>query len=277
VSTFQFYRYRFHFLVRDRVAFSAGTSGNVIRGMVGAALHRGAPDAFRRFFDAEAGHSSASGLADPPRPFILRSEKLGGRVFGPGESFLFDAHVFAVHEEFLDQFRGAFRTLAVGHGRAELDRIEQLDLNERPHAGPCIIPLNGCEDRQTAILHFVTPTELKAAGEVLREPQFDIVIKRLRDRISALRGLYGGGPLDIDFRELGRRAETVRLSRSEIEWRSAERRSARTGQVHPIGGFTGQAEYAGELGVFMPWLRAARWVGVGRQTVWGKGDVRVLD
>ena len=28
---------------------------------------------------------------------------------------------------------------------------------------------------------------------------------------------------------------------------------------------------------FLPWLRAARWVGVGRQTVWGKGDVRVLE
>ena len=37
-----------------------------------------------------------------------------------------------------------------------------------------------------------------------------------------------------------------------------------------------EAEYAGHLAEFLPWLRAARWVGVGRQTVWGKGDVRVL-
>ena len=54
------------------------------------------------------------------------------------------------------------------------------------------------------------------------------------------------------------------------------RKSGRTGQVHPLGGFTGEAEYEGELAEFLPWLRAARWVGVGRQTVWGKGDVRVL-
>ena len=46
--------------------------------------------------------------------------------------------------------------------------------------------------------------------------------------------------------------------------------------MHPIGGFTGTAEYVGDLAEFLPWLRAARWVGVGRQTVWGKGDVRVL-
>jgi CRISPR-associated endoribonuclease Cas6 len=54
------------------------------------------------------------------------------------------------------------------------------------------------------------------------------------------------------------------------------RKSGRTGQVHPIGGFTSEAEYVGPLAEFLPWLRAARWVGVGRQTVWGKGDLRVL-
>jgi CRISPR/Cas system endoribonuclease Cas6 (RAMP superfamily) len=55
-----------------------------------------------------------------------------------------------------------------------------------------------------------------------------------------------------------------------------ERKSGRTGQVHSLGGFTGEAEYEGALAEFVPWLRAARWVGVGRQTVWGKGEMRVV-
>ena len=48
-----------------------------------------------------------------------------------------------------------------------------------------------------------------------------------------------------------------------------------TGQVHPIGGFVGEAEYEGELGEFVPYLKAGKWVGVGRQTVWGKGEISV--
>jgi hypothetical protein len=52
-----------------------------------------------------------------------------------------------------------------------------------------------------------------------------------------------------------------------------ERRSSRTGQVHPIGGFVGEAEYEGDLAEFVPYLHAARWTGVGRQTVWGKGEI----
>jgi hypothetical protein len=54
-----------------------------------------------------------------------------------------------------------------------------------------------------------------------------------------------------------------------------ERRSSRTVQVHPLGGFVGGAEYEGELTEFLPWLQAACWTGVGRQTVWGKGALRI--
>ncbi len=56
---------------------------------------------------------------------------------------------------------------------------------------------------------------------------------------------------------------------------SAERRSGRTGKTHPIGGFIGSADYEGELAEFLPFLEAARWTGVGRQTVWGKGEISV--
>jgi CRISPR/Cas system endoribonuclease Cas6 (RAMP superfamily) len=54
-----------------------------------------------------------------------------------------------------------------------------------------------------------------------------------------------------------------------------ERRSSRTGQTHSIGGFVGEAEYEGDLAEFVPYLKAAKWVGVGRQTVWGKGEIDV--
>jgi len=125
-------------------------------------------------------------------------------------------------------------------------------------------------------VHFLTPTELKYGGTVAPHPEFAILFARLRDRVSTLRALYGSGPLEIDFRGLGERAAKVRMTACDLQWEKVERKSGRTGQVHPLGGFTGTAEYQGELSEFLPWLRAARWVGVGRQTVWGKGDVRVV-
>ena len=74
---------------------------------------------------------------------------------------------------------------------------------------------------------------------------------------------------------MAERAAEVTIVRSHISKVSVSRRSSRTGQTHPIGGFTGCAEYSGRLGEFLPYLYAARWTGIGRQTVWGKGEIEV--
>jgi hypothetical protein len=176
----------------------------------------------------------------------------------------------------------AEKGMGPGRGRAALERTEQLDLEgaaqpveERP-AAPSVVALDA-EPAQIASVTvlFLTPTELKAGGGLAQQPEFPILFGRLRDRISTLRALYGQGPLAIDFRAMGDRASRIRMCRCELAWEQVKRRSGRTGQVHSIGGFTGEADYEGDLAEFLPWLRAARWVGVGRQTVWGKGDVRV--
>ena len=85
--------------------------------------------------------------------------------------------------------------------------------------------------------------------------------------------LNGEGPLEIDFKQMGERASRVQMTRCEIRQIEAERVSGRTGQRHSLGGFVGLAEYEGDLAEFIPYLEIARWTGVGRQTVWGKGQI----
>ena len=218
----------------------------------------------------------------------MPSAHLDGLTVPAGDSFYLDAHVFDLHQPTLVHFRAALSRLAEkglgpGRGRAELERTEQLDVAGAAQAvwetsaAPIVASLDpeACPVERVTIC-FQTPTELKSAGGLAERPEFPILFGRLRDRISTLRALYGAGALDIDFKGLGERAAHVELCRSDLAWEQVKRKSGRTGQVHPIGGFTGEAEYAGDLAEFLPWLRAARWVGVGRQTVWGKGDVRVL-
>jgi CRISPR/Cas system endoribonuclease Cas6 (RAMP superfamily) len=64
---------------------------------------------------------------------------------------------------------------------------------------------------------------------------------------------------------------------TDFRWARTEafRRSSSTGHLHSIGGFTGWAEYSGPIGKFLPLLQIGRWTGVGRQTVWGKGEIRI--
>jgi hypothetical protein len=287
VTTFEFYRFRFHFRALDRLHFPQGKSANVVRGAFGAVLRDTVPaEVYSRLFEPGAALGPApSGLSDWPRPFVLRVAHLDGLTISAGDTLFLDAHVFDIHQAALPHFQAALARLAEkglgpGRGRAALERTEELALDDshRESGSPNRVVLEP-ESRgiSTVTVQFRTPTELKSGGEVADRPEFAILFRRLRDRISTLRTLYGQGPLQIDFRALGERAAQVRMRQCQLTWEQVNRRSGRTGQVHSIGGFTGEAVYEGDLAEFLPWLKAARWVGVGRQTVWGKGDVRVAD
>jgi hypothetical protein len=159
--------------------------------------------------------------------------------------------------------------------------VEQLDLSDKCQlvgAPSSAISLDPQSDTPRAIrIQFVTPTELKTAGAVTERPDFPVLFGRLRDRICTLQSLYGKDHWELDFRAMGERESQVRLTRCDLNWEYAARKSARTKRTHSLGGFTGAVEYQGDLAEFLPWLHAGRWVGVGRQTVWGKGELHVLE
>jgi hypothetical protein len=135
--------------------------------------------------------------------------------------------------------------------------------------------LEPVENSKRIVVLFRTPTQLKGNPSHCDVP-FAILFDRISDRIGTLRSLYGEGSLPVDFKALSNRADLVRTVACDLEYRDISRRSSRTGAVHGIGGFTGMAEYEGDVAEFVPWLRAAGWTGAGRYTVWGNGAIEVV-
>lgn len=246
-------------------------------------------------FEPSAPAGSPSGLTDSPRPFVFRAVHLDGCTITQGKEFFFDLNLFDTRSPAIAYLILAFSQFAragVGpqRGPAELIEVSRLKENGHPAAriydgtsvlNRAIEPTQLClrpgADRVTQVrIRFVTPTELKCGHDLAARPEFGVLASRVRDRLSTLRDLYGDGPLDMDFRAFGERASRVRLTRCSIRQVDVVRRSSRTGQIHPIGGFVGEAAYEGDLTEFIPFLRAARWTGVGRQTVWGKGEIDLV-
>ena len=263
--TFDLYPPRLELRACEPIHFPPGKAGNVLRGALGTVLDT-------RLFRPGA-ETGPSGLKDPPRPYAFRVSWLDGVTIPPGKHFHLGVNIFDTRPETLHLFLEAFENLAsagIGPSRGKAKvlgctggEILRLDLEAWPKTVSRIC------------VSFVTPTALKTSGVLSAGPDFAVLFARARDRVSTLRALYGQGPLEIDFREMGKRAAAVRITRSELNYRSTERRSARTGQVHPMGGFTGEVEYEGDLAEFLPLLRAAQWTGVGRHTAWGNGEVAV--
>jgi hypothetical protein len=287
----------FEFRALDPIAFPSGKAANIFRGAFGEVFRRTAcvPDcvdarfcprarecAYAKLFEPRAragnpepGGGNPSGFEDRPRPFVFRAAALDGTRFGAGDCFSVGVNVFDLNLPALDHFRQAFNHFyqeGIGPGRP---RVELAGSRELPGVE---IDLAARREPISRIrITFLTPTELKTGGEVLREPQFGALIRRARDRVAALIRLYQpcGVSESIDFTGMGERADLIRLVSSDSERHDLQRRSARTGQRHGLGGFTGEAEFEGDLTEFQPWLEALWWTGVGRLTVWGNGLVRV--
>lgn len=309
---FVFYPLRFEFIARDSILFPPGKAANILRGAFGDIFRRLAcvphcPDArtceirescpYATVFEPLGDENSPSGLADLPRPFVFRARHLDGHIVQPGQPFHFDINVFSRKQEVLAYFVLTFSALAregVGphRGKADLHRVRALEVGTTPErivfektsqliAGelePAVLNLTPApEPAPTSIrIDFLSPTELKHEQRIVDRPEFPILFARIRDRLSMLRKLYGTGPLDIDFQATNHRAAQIKMTRCDLHREESERRSSRTGQSHPIGGFVGTAEYEGDLNEFLPYLNAARWTGVGRQAVWGKGEIAII-
>ena len=284
--TFDLYSFRLHFSARGRIHFPEGSAGNVLRGALGAILRRihcvsecpgqrgrhvrecerSSGCRYAQIFEPASLGSGPSGLGDRPRPFVLRAAHLNGKIIAPDEPFCFDINLFETRSPNIEIFGEAFAHWAT------LLSIKPVVEDEGPVAGAISIPLEPASLPPHRLrVQFRTPTELK--GGVAKKPEFGVLFARAQDRVGTLRQLYGAGPLAVDFQAMRARAAGVRMTRCELQHAAAGRRSSRTGQVHGIGGFVGMAEYEGALGEFLPYLEAARWTGVGRQCVWGKGEL----
>jgi hypothetical protein len=258
-STFDLFALRFHFTAETTIHFPPGETANLFRGQFGKVLYRRNPSAYSRFF-APVAEGGPSGLHDPPRPFMLRVRHLDGckvRQFHVG------LNVFETNEPQIGVIRDAIAELGRESLRAELVSMDGEEILR--------LPLAGLTSVQRVRVTFLSSTELKNQ----ERPEFGPLFSRIRDRISTLRALYGRGPLEIDFKAIGERADAIRMTRCDLKHVDAERASRTTGQRHPLGGFTGVAEYEGDLTEFIPYLEIASYTGVGRQTVWGKGEISV--
>ncbi len=310
---FKFYPLRFEFTARQSLFFPPGKASNILRGALGVIFRsiacvpecRQSGDArtceirhscpYAKIFAPVADGPGPSGFADPPRPFVFRARHLDGHTIRPGRPFYFDLNVFSLEPGTLAYFVLTFAALAreglgPNRGKAELQCVRRLAAGGLPEqviyssAGQMVAglvePVTLSLDPDAAAsrkirIEFLSPTELKHDQKIVERPEFPVLFGRIRDRICTLSALYGEGPVEMDYQAIGARAALIKMTNCQMSRQESGRRSTRTGQVHSIGGFAGAADYEGDLAEFLPWLEAARYTGVGRQAVWGKGELFV--
>jgi hypothetical protein len=121
-------------------------------------------------------------------------------------------------------------------------------------------------------LDFVSITRLKFKDDFVTTPDFHVLVRNLLRRLSTLSGFYQGHQVNVDFRGLIDKAETVSGENVSITWKDWQRYSGRSENTMDFGGFMGRMRYTGDLSPFLPLLLYGSLVSVGKGTTFGLGQ-----
>lgn len=126
-------------------------------------------------------------------------------------------------------------------------------------------------------LRFLTPARIRVQGDLQTGVTFELLIRNLLRRVSTLAAVHGRSHLDLDYRGLIERAESVRTLRSRLKWWDLERYSNRQAEKLKVGGLIGEIEYQGDaVEDYMPLLVAGELLQVGAGASYGLGRYELL-
>lgn len=231
--------------------------------------------------------------------FLFTFEELGRLGIGKGRGQYWLEEVFSVG---LDAEARVYSQKVMNPG---------LRITGEEFIGRSTLDAESCSDRsQTAPaesgkveLEFLTPTRLKYQGRLTSDLDFYIIFRAILMRLASLMDSYcGGGDVLLPsgyktdaasllkyfyhYKESDKGSrqaihENIRESKSidtemnDLSWMDWERYSNRQGEKMKLGGVVGKVSFTGSLGKFLPYLRLAEILHVGKETTFGLGKVSV--
>ncbi len=131
------------------------------------------------------------------------------------------------------------------------------------------------EIRPQVTLNFLTPTQLKQKGEMIRKINFEILLKAILRRYKRLNDIHGNGNkvfVDVDWQEV-KKIETLDSTINEHRFK---RYSNKQKQSIPVRGITGKVVFRGNLTPFYKWLKMGEYLHIGKGATFGLGWYRVV-
>ena len=151
--------------------------------------------------------------------------------------------------------------------------FDSLKVDLRPQT----LPEDGQEQTVGRVeLRFLTPLRLRRQRRLVTRLTFEVLVTNILRRLTLLDQCHGDGSWQVNHKELIERSRNVRVVKDSLRWFDWTRYSSRQRTKMQMGGLLGTIQFEGELGPFMPLLRAAELVNVGRNTSFGLGRMNVV-
>lgn len=235
------------------------------------------------------------GLPTVPRPYVF--EPLTEACdLAPGDPLDFDLLLYGQAADLFGYALLAVDRMAaagLGRGRARfvLDRVRALApdgtwtllaeagrLRTAETPRPLLPPLDAPAGASgvLGVLRFLTPTRLKVREHIAPEVTFrELVFLMLRRTLEIATVHLPGAEIDWSLQPYLEGASAIRATPS-LHWHDWERYSNRQGRRMTLGGFLGTLTLEGDLAPFIPLLRTAEILHVGKGATFGLGRVELI-
>ncbi|MBN1657486.1 MAG: CRISPR system precrRNA processing endoribonuclease RAMP protein Cas6 [Anaerolineae bacterium] len=176
----------------------------------------------------------------------------------------------------INPLRGQVATI-LGEGQTQV-QMPDVPVTARDVATAADYVLNECGKDGRVEIRYWTPTRIIEAGRLVHRPWPGPVVRRLLERLDALRGEYAGEPPVEEREKVQALADGVRLVHDATRWIDLSSGSRRLGRSTPIGGFVGRAQYeatAEAWKALLPYLIWGQEVHVGKNATKGDGWIEI--
>lgn len=242
-----------------------------------------------------------------PHPFIIEPPDEQKRVYKPGDEIIFKLTLIGKAIDYIPYFIYTFDELGkigIGKGRgrfalqtvksqesevkseriagakdkiiydSDTKRLKPFDRNVLNFES---LTLNTqSPDSLLLTLNFETPTRIIYNSRLTLDLKFHILIRQLLRRISLLAYFHCGVDIsDWDYKGMIKKAEEVKIAKSNLSWYDWERYSARQDTRMKLGGFIGETTFEGNIKPFMPLIKAGEVLHVGKGTSFGLGKYKI--
>ncbi|UOF90620.1 CRISPR system precrRNA processing endoribonuclease RAMP protein Cas6 [Fodinisporobacter ferrooxydans] len=258
--------------------------------------------AYPYIFETRPNHEESfmGGYEQVPRPYILEVPTDKQTIYEPGDLLSVNLLLFGKAIHYAPLFVSTFKELGeqgIGRGRKgyRLVHVENRDmkmgnhrtmfLNEENVTFHSPIVLTGRDiwegaksqapEQGRLMVFFETPLRIKSQGIYSDNPSFPLLIRNILRRMTGLLQFHHDITPKWDIKNLILKSEQIQLVRKEVKWVDYDRYSARQDSKMKMGGIVGWAQYEGEVGEFLPWLRVAEIIHIGKNTVFDLGRTRV--